>query len=93
MLFGGAKNGMGPVTVMPGKGSKIEASMNLKLDKTELDRLAEMDFSKYDAEGVEAKFNDKDVQNRYSDRTLLGEGFMMDDNKFSCSSTYKITVN
>ena len=37
---------------MPGKDSKVEASMNMKIDAAELDRLAGMDFSKYDAAKV-----------------------------------------
>lgn len=78
---------------MPGKDSKVEASMNMKIDAAELDRLAGMDFSKYDAEGVKAKFEDPNVQNRYSDRTMLGEDFMIDAAKVTCTSTYKMTVN
>ena len=50
-------------------------------------------FSKYDADGVKAKYEDPNVQNRYSDRTLLGEDFMLDDAKVTCTSTYKMTVN
>ena len=93
MLFGGGKDGVAPVTVMPGKDSKVEASMNMKIDAAELDRLAGMDFSKYDADGVKAKFEDPNVQNRYSDRTMLGEDFMIDATKVTCTSTYKMTVN
>jgi hypothetical protein len=79
MLFGGAKDGVGSVSVMPGKDSKVEATMELKIDKAEFDRLAGIDFSKYDADGVKAKCDDPNVQNRYSDRTLLGEDFMLED--------------
>lgn len=93
MLFGGAKDGVGSVTVMPGKESKAEATMELKIAPAELDRLAGIDFSKYDADGVKAKYEDPNVQNRYSDRTLLGEDFMLDDAKVTCTSTYKMTVN
>lgn len=93
MLFGGAKDGVGTVTVMPGKESKVEATMELKIAPAELDRLAGIDYSKYDADGVKAKYEDPNVQNRYSDRTLLGEDFMLDDAKVTCTSTYKITVN
>ena len=87
------QNGDGTVAVMPGKDSNVEATMELKIDKAEFDRLAESDFSKYDAEGVRTKYGDPNVQNRYSDRTLLGEGFMLDDAKVFCTSTYKMTVN
>ncbi len=45
MLFGGAKDGVGTVTVMPGKESKVEATMELKIAPAELDRLAGIDFS------------------------------------------------
>ena len=93
MLFGGAKDGVGSVTVMPGKESKVEATMELKIAPAELDRLAGIDFSKYDADGVKAKYEDPNVQNRYSDRTLLGEDFMLDDANVTCTSTYKMTVN
>ena len=93
MLFGGAKDGVGSVTVMPGKDSKVEATMELKIAPAELDRIAGMDFSKYDAHGVKAKYEDPNVQNRYSDRTLLGEDFMLDDANVTCTSTYKMTVN
>ena len=93
MLFGGAKDGVGSVTVMPGKESKAEATMELKIAPAELDRLAGIDFSKYDADGVKAKYEDPNVQNRYSDRTLLGEDFMLDDANVTCTSTYKMTVN
>ena len=93
MLFGGAKDGVGSVTIMPGEDSKVEATMELKIAPAELDRLAGIDFSKYDADGVKAKYEDPNVQNRYSDRTLLGEDFMLDDTKVTCTSTYKMTVN
>ena len=93
MLFGGAKDGVGSVTVMPGKESKVEATMELKIAPAEFDRIAGIDFSKYDADGVKAKYNDPNVQNRYSDRTLLGEDFMLDDADVTCTSTYKMTVN
>ena len=93
MLFGGAKDGVGSVTVMPGKESKAEATMELKIAPAEFDRIAGIDFSKYDADGVKAKYEDPNVQNRYSDRTLLGEDFMLDDAKVTCTSTYKMTVN
>ena len=93
MLFGGAKDGVGSVIVMPGKESKVEATMELKIAPAELDRLAGIDFSKYDADGVKAKYEDPNVQNRYSDRTLLGEDFMLDDANVTCTSTYKMTVN
>ena len=93
MLFGGAKNGEGNVIVMPGKDSKVEAAMELKIAPAELDRLAGIDFSKYDSDGVKAKYDDPNVQNRYSDRTLLGEDFMLDDANVTCTSTYKMTVN
>ena len=93
MLFGGAKDGVGSVTVMPGKESKVEATMELKIAPAEFDRLAGIDFSKYDADGVKAKYEDPNVQNRYSDRTLLGEDFMLDDANVTCTSTYKMTVN
>ena len=93
MLFGGAKDGVGSVTVMPGEDSKVEATMELKIAPAELDRLAGIDFSKYDADGVKAKYEDPNVQNRYSDRTLLGEDFMLDDANVTCTSTYKMTVN
>jgi len=93
MLFGDSLKGEGTVAVMPGKDSKVEATMELKIDKTELDRLAGIDFSKYDADGVKAKYSDPNIQNRYSDRTLLGEDFMLDDAKVTCTSTYKMTVN
>ena len=93
MLFGGAKDGVGTVTVMPGKESKVEATMELKIAPAELDRLVGIDFSKYDADGVKAKYENPNVQNRYSDRTLLGEDFMLDDANVTCTSTYKMTVN
>ena len=87
-----SSDGVGSVTVMPGKESKVEATMELKIAPAELDRLAGIDFSKYDADGVKAKYKDPNVQNRYSDRTLLGEDFMLDDAKVTCTSTYKMTV-
>ncbi len=93
MLYGGAKDGEGNVIVMPGQGSRVEATMKLKINAAELDRLAGIDFSKYDEEGVKAKYGDPNVQNRYSDRTLLGEDFMVDDANVTCTSTYKMTVN
>ena len=92
MLFGGTSDGEGTVPVMPGKGSKVDATMNLKIDMTELDRLAGIDFSKFDDKGVSEKYADKDLQHRYSDRMLLGEDFMLDDSKITCTSTYKLTV-
>ena len=93
MLFGGTADGEGSVPVMPGKGSKVEATMNLKIDTAELDRLAGIDFSKFDDKGVSEKYADTKLQHRYSDRTLLGEGFMLDDSKITCTSTYKLTIN
>ena len=93
MLFGDTLKGEGTVAVMPGKDSRVEATMELKIDKAELGRLAGIDFSKYDADGVKTKYDDPNVQNRYSDRTLLGEDFMLDDGKVTCTSTYKMTVN
>ena len=93
MLFGGTVDGEGSVPVMPGKGSKVEATMNLKIDTAELDRLAGIDFSKFDDKGVSEKYADKNLQHRYSDRTLLGEEFMLDDSKITCTSTYKLTIN
>ena len=50
-------------------------------------------FDGLTAGGVKAKYNDPNVQNRYSDRTLLGEDFMLDDANVTCTSTYKMTVN
>ncbi len=38
------------------------------------------------------KYADKDLKHRYSDRALLGEDFMLDDSKITCTSTYKLTV-
>ena len=93
MLFGDPLKGEGTVAVMPGKDSKVEATMELKINTAELDRLAGIDFSKYDADGVKAKYDDPNVPNRYSDRTLLGEDFMLDDANVTCTSTYKVTVN
>ena len=93
MLFGGTADGEGSVPVMPGKGSKVEATMNLKIDTAELDRLAGIDFSKFDDKGVSEKYADKNLQHRYSDRTLLGNDFMLDDSKITCTSTYKLTIN
>jgi len=86
-------DGEGSVPVMPGKGSKVDASMNLKMDMSELDRLAGIDFSKFDDKGVSEKYADPKLQHRYSDRMLLGEEFMLDDSKITCTSTYKLTVN
>ena len=93
MLFGGTADGEGSVPVMPGKGSKVEATMNLKIDTAELDRLAGIDFSKFDDKGLSEKYADKNLQHRYSDRTLLGNDFMLDDSKITCTSTYKLTIN
>lgn len=39
------------------------------------------------------KYGDPKLQHRYSDRTLLGEDFMLDGGKITCTSTYKLTVN
>ena len=89
----GHLDGEGTVPVMPGKGSKVDATMSLKIDMSELDRLAGIDFSKFDDKGVSEKYADKNLQHRYSDRTLLGEGFMLDDSKITCTSTYKLTIN
>ena len=66
---------------------------NLVLMSAELDRLAGIDFSKFDDKGVSEKYADKDLKHRYSDRMLLGEEFMLDDSKITCTSTYKLTVN
>ena len=93
MLFGGTADGEGTVPVMPGKGSKVDATMSLKIDMSELDRLAGIDFSKFDDKGVSEKYADKDLQHRYGDRMLLGENFMLDDSKITCTSTYKLTIN
>ena len=93
MLFGGTADGEGTVPVMPGKGSKVDATMSLKIDTAELDRLAGIDFSKFDDKGLSEKYADKNLQHRYSDRTLLGNDFMLDDSKITCTSTYKLTIN
>ena len=73
--------------------SKVDATMNLKIDMSELDRLAGIDFSKFDDKGVSEKYADKDLQHRYGDRMLLGENFMLDDSKITCTSTYQLTIN
>ena len=41
MIFGGAKDGEGTVTVMLGKDSKVEATMELKIAPAEFDRIAD----------------------------------------------------
>ena len=78
--------------VTAGPGTKVEASLELKIAPDELDRLAGLDYSQYDNAGVEAKSSDPTVKNRYSDTSLLGKNFMFSPGKVTCTSTYKLTV-
>lgn len=81
------------LTIVAGPGSKVEVGMELTIAPDELERLAGLDYSKYDDEGVKAKYDDPNVKNRYSDTSLLGKDFMFSPGKVTCTSTYKLTVN
>jgi hypothetical protein len=78
--------------VSAGPGTKVEAGLELKIAPDELDRLAGLDYSKYDNAAVEAKSSDPAVKNRFSDTSLLGKDFMFAPGKVTCTSTYKLTV-
>ena len=78
--------------IAAGPGTKVEAGLELKIAPDELDRLAGLDYSKYDEAAVEAKSQDPAVKNRFSDTSLLGKDFMFAPGKVTCISTYKLTV-
>lgn len=81
------------ILVTAGQGTKVEAKLELKMAPEELDRLAGLDYSKYDDAGVEAKSSNPAVKNRFSDTSLLGKDFMFAPGKVTCTSTYTLTVN
>ena len=80
------------IVVAAGPGTKVETGLELKIAPDELDRLAGLDYSKYDNAAVEAKSSDPTVKNRFSDLSLLGKEFMFAPGKVTCTSTYKLTV-
>ena len=73
--------------------AELPSAVGSEWRKRNVHALPQGRFDGLTADGVKAKYNDPNVQNRYSDRTLLGEDFMLDDANVTCTSTYKMTVN
>lgn len=75
-----------------GPDSKVEVDMELKIDMGELDRLAGLDYTKYNKEQVDANYGNGNFNNCYSDLEQFGD-FKLDTNKVTCTSHFKITLD
>ena len=78
-----------------GGGSKIESSFALEIKPQEFDRLAALDFSRYDDGPSTQHVADPNVKQPYL--TLgptLGEGFRFgtDNSEVTCKNSFKITI-
>ena len=78
-----------------GGGSKVESSFALEIKPQEFDRLAALDFSRYDDGPSTQHIGDPNVKQPYL--TLgptLGEGFRFgtDNSEVTCKNSFKITI-
>lgn len=78
-----------------GAGSKVEASFSLAITPQELDRLAAVDYSKYDGARMTQHVLDPNAERPYETvRQVLDQDFRFasDNDAVTCRTGYKITV-
>ena len=78
-----------------GAGSKVEASFSLGITPQELDRLAAVDYSKYDGARMTQHVLDPNAERPYETvRQVLDQDFRFasDNDAVTCRTGYKITV-
>ena len=78
-----------------GAGSKVDAFFSLEIRPRELDRLAAVDYSKYDDAPATQHVLDPNAEQPYETlRLVLGDDFRFasDNSAVKCGSSYKITI-
>ena len=79
----------------PGPGSKVEAFFSLEIRPRELDRLAAVDYSKYDDAPATQHVLDPNAERPYETvRQVLDQDFRFasDNDAVTCRTGYKITI-
>lgn len=91
----GVRNEQGRLeNVAPRAGSRIEAHYSVRISAGELDRLAGVDFSKFDDSQAQGRIDDPQAESPYRtiDRTL-GNDYCFAPNGVVFDSVFKMTVN
>lgn len=74
-------------------GSNVKSSFELVVKAKEFDRLANLDFTKYDDSLANAHVNDPTVRHPYlSLKDHMGDGFGFSEGSVSCTSEFKMTL-
>jgi hypothetical protein len=79
--------------IEPGPGSSLQSSFSIYIKGEEFDRLAKLDFSKFDDTRIREAERDMSVKHHRQKPELLGEGFGFTQKSVDCSSDFKMILN
>ena len=77
---------------MTGEGSKYNSKFSLQMTLTELDRLAELDYTQFDEKAAENVYNTAETDNFAKTVNSFDQKFKLDRVNTSCDTAFDMTL-